>query len=168
MFLNFEFENVAVLDGGWKKWTGENRPVSLRYDVYNKTRFNASENGNKIFTDKNDIIGVIEEGSGILINTLDNASYRDGHIPKSINIPSAKLIDEETNSFLPVDALKEIYEKAGIKKEDRIITYCGGGISASCGATALMLAGFDNVSVFDGSMAEWLSDSNLPLEKGDK
>jgi len=167
MFINFGFKNIAVLDGGWKKWTGENRAVSSEKETYVKTCFNASKNGNNIFTDKSDVLKSIENGSAVIINTLDNKDYKEGHIPKSINIPSSALIEENTNSFIPVDSLREIYKKAGIKKEDRIITYCGGGISASCGATALMLSGFENVSVYDGSMAEWSSDYDLPIEKGE-
>lgn len=166
MLLSFGFKNVAVLDGGWQKWANEKRAVSLERAPYDMVSFHAFKNCDKIFTDKNDVLKSIEEGSAIIVNTLDKIAYKDGHIPKSINIPSSTLIDEATNSFLPVDSLRKIYEKAGFKKKDRIITYCGGGISASAGATALMLAGYNNVSVYDGSMAEWSSDTDLPIEKG--
>ena len=54
----------------------------------------------------------------------------------------------------------------GARTADRIITYCGGGISATVDAFALKLIGYDNVAVYDGSMSEWVRDPNLPLVTG--
>jgi thiosulfate/3-mercaptopyruvate sulfurtransferase len=50
-------------------------------------------------------------------------------------------------------------------KKDRIITYCGGAIAGSCIAVVLLLLGYENVSVYDGSMEEWGRDPTLPIEK---
>ncbi len=44
---------------------------------------------------------------------------------------------------------------------------CGGaGIAASSDALALTLIGAPNAAVYDGSLAEWAADPELPLERG--
>ena len=45
--------------------------------------------------------------------------------------------------------------------------YCGGGISATTDALALVMAGHPNVAVYDGSMSEWVRDPELPMETGE-
>ena len=47
-----------------------------------------------------------------------------------------------------------------------MVTYCGGGISATLDAFALTLLGERDVAVYDGSMGEWTADPASPLERG--
>ena len=59
---------------------------------------------------------------------------------------------------------------ARLKEEaqhERIITYCGGGIAATVNAVAHLMAGNENVSVYDGSMSEWVGEG-MPTTKGGK
>jgi thiosulfate/3-mercaptopyruvate sulfurtransferase len=42
----------------------------------------------------------------------------------------------------------------------------GGGISATVDLFLLHQLGFDNLTLYDGSMGEWAKDSVLPIEKG--
>jgi thiosulfate/3-mercaptopyruvate sulfurtransferase len=65
---------------------------------------------------------------------------------------------------LPADALRERFESVGALFADRAITYCGAGIAASSDALVLTLLGHENVAVYDGSMAEWSSDPDTPME----
>ncbi|PSR40764.1 hypothetical protein C7T36_23055 [Rhodococcus sp. AD45-ID] len=51
-------------------------------------------------------------------------------------------------------------------QDEPVITYCGGGISASLDAFALTLLGYRNVRVYDGSLNEWVLDVNAPLVVG--
>ena len=51
-------------------------------------------------------------------------------------------------------------------EKPKVIAYCGGGISATVDALALILIGHDNVAVYDGSMSEWVRDESLPLVLG--
>ena len=55
----------------------------------------------------------------------------------------------------------------GAKPDERVITYCGGGIAASNDAFVLSLLGYNDVAVYDASMSEWAADASLPLEVGD-
>jgi thiosulfate/3-mercaptopyruvate sulfurtransferase len=47
-----------------------------------------------------------------------------------------------------------------------VITYCGGGISATMDALALTVLGHPNVAVYDGSLSEWARHAELPLTRG--
>ena len=44
-----------------------------------------------------------------------------------------------------------------------LMTHCGGGIAAAAGALALIRAGNDHVSIYDGSLNEWTADATAPL-----
>ena len=54
----------------------------------------------------------------------------------------------------------------GITKDKRVIAYCGGGISATIDLFLLHRLGYDNLTLYDGSMGEWAKDASLPIETG--
>jgi len=58
------------------------------------------------------------------------------------------------------------FAAAGVDKDRQVICYCGGGISATVDLFLLHQLGFDNLTLYDGSMGEWAKDSVLPIEKG--
>jgi thiosulfate/3-mercaptopyruvate sulfurtransferase len=42
--------------------------------------------------------------------------------------------------------------------------YCGGGISATLDLFMLHRLGYENLTLYDGSMSEWARDPSLPIE----
>lgn len=94
-----------------------------------------------------------------------DASYgRRGHLPGASNIYAVDLIDPESHRYLPIDQLSELFQDE-MTATGPIVTYCGGGIAATSDAFVLTaLLGRTDVSVYDGSLSEWLLDPNRPLE----
>ncbi|MBI3152342.1 MAG: sulfurtransferase, partial [Chloroflexi bacterium] len=91
------------------------------------------------------------------------AGLRSGHMPNSINLPFADLV---VNGFmLPPESLKSIFAKT-IGTDKNLIFSCGSGVTACVDALAAELAGYKNISVYDGSWSEWgLESSGLPVTK---
>jgi thiosulfate/3-mercaptopyruvate sulfurtransferase len=69
---------------------------------------------------------------------------------------------QDMNSFVSNNAFVSRFQEEA--RQDRIITYCGGGVAATVNAIAHLIAGHENVSVYDGSLIEWMGEG-LPLEK---
>jgi len=170
MMRSFGFESAAILNGGWKKWKREKRPVSTDDAEYSKGDHTAHPQGGLIAT-KEDVLKAINDPDTILIDALTRQEYagelavygRAGHIPTSVNVPAIELVDRRTRSYLPVEKLEEIFEPILKANPSGIITYCGGGAAGSSVAFALKLLGVENVSVYDGALIEWASDPNLPM-----
>ena len=109
----------------------------------------------------------IENGPACLINALSPEAFRAARIPGSTNLAERDLLDPESGRFRSPEELRERLGAAGALGGGRVVTYCGGGISATLDAFALTLLGEPDVAVYDGSMGEWTSDPALPMERGE-
>jgi thiosulfate/3-mercaptopyruvate sulfurtransferase len=168
------FDEAAVLNGGWRKWTLEGRPVSTEPCAYPRGRFVARPRPG-LFADKQAVLGALGDRATCVLNALteeqhrgsDGVTYgRAGRIAGSRNVPARALVDPRTHAYLPPEALRKQFEAAGVLAAGRVITYCGGGIAASSDAFVLTLLGHDDVAVYDASLSEWAADASLPMETG--
>ncbi len=167
------FENMSIVNGGLKKWLDEGRPTSSIEKKYCLGNFSIASKKN-IFIDKHKVLSAIKNKKNLLIHTLKSSVFdgsderlifgRRGHIPNSINLPSSLIIENNSNVFLSSTMLQQLFKNIGADKADNLITYCGGGINASLVAFALALVGYNNISIYDGSMNEWGNDNSLPIE----
>ncbi len=167
----FGFDNAAILNGGWKKWTLEERPISVDLPSFPKGNFETRPRPGLIAT-KEDVLAAIDDEDCRIVNALTAAEHqgklafygRRGHIPTSVNVPARGIVDRKTHAYLPEEQLREVFTDAGATSGDRVITSCGGGIASSSDAFILTLLGVENVAVYDGSLLEWAPDLSLPME----
>jgi thiosulfate/3-mercaptopyruvate sulfurtransferase len=174
MLRAFGFDAAAVLDGGFKKWTLEGRPVATDDGARPARRFTARPRP-ALIADRAQVLAGVGNRATCLVNALSEeqhagtggASYgRPGHITGSANVAARGLVDPQTHAYLPDDVLRERFTAAGALGDRRVITYCGGGIAASSDAFVLALLGKEDVAVYDASLSEWAADPALPMERG--
>ena len=167
------FETVAVLDGGLAAWTAEGRPTESGTHRYPPATLALSDRPGA-WAGKAEVLAAIGDGGVCTINALppgvhsgdSGANYgRRGHIAGSVNVPYAGLLDD-TGRYRPDTDLRDLFEAVGALGRPRVICYCGGGISATMDALALVRLGHPAVAVYDGSMSEWVRDPDLPMETG--
>ena len=93
------------------------------------------------------------------------AGLRSGHIPGARNVPYATLLNPD-GTMKPVEALRAVFEAAGVDLSRPVITSCGSGITAAVLSLALERIGHRNHALYDGSWAEWGMYDDLPVETG--
>lgn len=173
MLRSVGFETASVLDGGFRTWQESGARVSTNACKYAPARFTANPRP-ELWADKEEVLDAIDSATVCTINALapevhsgeGEMNYgRKGHIKGSVNVPFASLLQRGT--FQPGATLKAEFEKVKAFDRERVIVYCGGGISATTDALALVMAGHPNVAVYDGSMSEWVRDPELPMETGE-
>lgn len=170
LFRLFGHDDVAVLDGGWGAWTASGGPVSSGPDGYPPRSFTPLFRAG-LLARRDDVVRVLADPSATVVDALPEDHYagrvagfpRAGHIAGALNLPLGRLAGEDGHLRSP-DELRDLAAAAGLTADGRIITYCGGGIAASAVALGLAAAGFGDVAVYDGSLAEWTADPTLPME----
>ena len=173
MLRSLGFDNVAVLDGGFAKWKAEGHATeSGDAKGYPAATFNARPRSG-LFVDKHETMAAIGAPDTVTVNALGPQFHRGlepsrygrpGRVPGSVNVSAATLIDPATKGFTTLADAAAKLEVSGVTKEKKIICYCGGGISATIDLFLLHQLGYDNLTLYDGSMGEWAKDPTLPIE----
>ncbi len=173
MLRSLGFDAVQVLDGGFDKWKAEGRPTeSGPPKGYPPAVFRAQPRKG-LFVNKDEVLAAIGDSDTVTVNALLPAFHRGlepsrygrpGRVPGSVNVPAATLVDRATKALVPLAEAREKFEAQGITRDKRVIAYCGGGISATIDLLRLHQLGYDNITLYDGSMGEWAKDASLPIE----
>jgi thiosulfate/3-mercaptopyruvate sulfurtransferase len=175
MLRSLGFENVFVLDGGLDKWKAEGRAVETGpAKGYPAAIFTAKPQQN-YFVDKHQVLAAGSDRNTVVVNALNAQLHaglepsrygRSGRIPGSVNVSAATLLDPATKAFVPPAEAEAKFAAQGITRDKRVVAYCGGGISATIDLFQLHRLGYDNLTLYDGSMGEWAKDASLPIETG--
>jgi thiosulfate/3-mercaptopyruvate sulfurtransferase len=173
MLRAFGFEDAAVLNGGFKKWTLEGRPVATDPGVRPAQKFTPRPRP-ALMADKAGVLAALDESKACVLNALTedrhrgtgDAPYgRPGRIAGSVNVPAQGLVDPKTHAYLSPEVLRAKFQAVGALDARSVVTYCGAGIAASSDAFVLTLLGRDDVAVYDASLLEWANDPTLPMER---
>jgi thiosulfate/3-mercaptopyruvate sulfurtransferase len=147
-------QNVRVLNGGITAWEKAGGQLEQEVRRYEPTSFTARFNPT-MFAKKEEVLASMEDGNVAIVDVLPLESYESTHIVGSICVSCMDLM-QGLDYLLPNDQLAARLSELSNRK--RIITYCGGGIAATVNAAGHLLAGHDNVAVYDGSLYEWLAE----------
>jgi len=173
MLRSSGFDEVAVLDGGFGKWSAEGRAVEAGARAYPPAELSLAGRPGA-WADKQAVLEAIGDGAVCTINALSPSVHsgesamnygRKGHIKGSRNVPYAALLNAD-GTYRDDAQLRSLFAAVGAFERRRVICYCGGGISATMDALALTRLGHPSVAVYDGSMTEWSRDPDLPMETG--
>jgi thiosulfate/3-mercaptopyruvate sulfurtransferase len=168
----FGHTNVALVNGGWIKWTAEHRPTSTdRPAAPASSAFTPKPQPRWVAT-ASDVVAAIDKPAIKIVDarTADEIAGKDlrnirrgGFVPSSIPVYWEDLLDPQAKTFKPAEELKKIYEDRGIRPSDQVIAYCQVGMRASVDLFALHLIGYDKLRNYYGAWEEWGNRDDLPI-----
>lgn len=167
-------EQVYVMDQGFTAWKQAGYPVTDAAPPIRVPKTFVPRLQEEMAVGVDEVRLAIREGSDILIDSREAPRYRGevepidrvaGHIPTAKNRfwkdalganGSWKSADEQRARF------------ADFQPDDRVIVYCGSGVTACPNVLALEEAGFKHVRLYAGSWSDWISYSENPIAKDEE
>ncbi|EGG41481.1 Rhodanese-related sulfurtransferase [Candidatus Nitrosarchaeum limnium SFB1] len=98
----------------------------------------------------------------VILDARTPQEFMGGHLPNSKLIPFTEGISYDT-IFQDKSFLQNLFSDNQIPKESQIVCYCMHGHRASSLFLQLVIAGYENVKLYDGSFVDWYG-RRLPLE----
>ncbi len=167
----FGHSNVALMNGGWTKWTAERRAAATQAPSTSSPAFVARPQQKWLATAA-DVVGAIDKPGVKIIDARTAAEIdgkelrgikRGGFVPSSVPVYWEDLLDPQTKTFRPAEELKKIYEDRGVLPGQEVIVYCQVGMRASVDLFALHLLGYDKLRNYYGAWEEWGNRDDLPI-----
>jgi thiosulfate/3-mercaptopyruvate sulfurtransferase len=166
-------EAVAVLDGGFRKWIAEGRPVASGNNARPAGRFTGSPRPD-MTVGVRDMAGLIGRHGTLIIDARAPERYRGdlepidrvpGHIPGAVNYFFQQNVDE-AGVFRSADDLRgRLSAVLGGIPPSQAVCYCGSGVTACQNLLAMEHAGLRGAKLYPGSWSEWSSDPARPVAR---
>jgi thiosulfate/3-mercaptopyruvate sulfurtransferase len=167
--------DIAVLDGGLPKWVAEGRPLEDLPPILRDRHITVQRQAHLV-KDVTQVAAASKIGDWQIVDARSPGRFRGeepearpglraGHIPGSKNVHYATLFNED-GTMKRGDALRAAFESQGVDVSKRTITTCGSGVTAAILMLGLTRLGNADVSLYDGSWAEWGRFEQLAVETG--
>jgi thiosulfate/3-mercaptopyruvate sulfurtransferase len=167
-------DDVAVLDGGMRRWLQLGLPLTDAVPVPAPGDFLARPRL-AMAVSADDVLAASPDPATRVLDARAPERYRGevepidkvaGHIPGARNHPFGMTLDSQ-GRFLAPDALRDSLRASldGTGAE-RAIVYCGSGVTACHVLLALEHAGLGGARLYPGSWSQWSSDPARPVRTG--
>lgn len=164
---------VAVLDGGFVRWTREGHPVTA--DVPPTAPRDFRSDACLPIADAGELRASLDARSLAIVDARAPERFRGevepldpvaGHIPGARNRPCQMNLRADA-TFKDAATLKVEFDAllAGVPL-DRVVHQCGSGVTACHNVLAMAIAGFPLTRVYPGSWSEWVADRSRPVATG--
>jgi 3-mercaptopyruvate sulfurtransferase SseA len=165
--------DLFILDGGLAKWQEAGGTVTKDVRAPDRGSFRVT----RVVEDARVRLPAFLVGSGepakhALVEALEPSYHfgeskffdRAGHIPNGIMLPSGDFYNAD-KTFKSPEEIRRMLAYLGVRPDQKIYTYCGGGIAASVPFFALrFIVNYPQVSLYKESQLEWLRDDRgLPF-----
>lgn len=167
--------NVALLDGGWLKWSAEQRPATTAVPAVTAARFTVRPGTVKVAT-ADQVKAAINNPKIKLIDARTQAEIegkelrnikRGGFIESSIPVYWEDTLDPATKTFKPAADIARLYRDKGVTAGDQVLVYCQIGMRASHDLFTLALIGHDlsRLANYYGAWEEWGNRDDTPIKQ---
>ncbi len=165
---------VAVLDGGFKKWTAEGRRTESGEVHRAAAAFSASPKPG-MTVDVQTVAAHLGAAGTRLVDARAPERYRGetepidkmpGHIPGAKNHFFQWNLDQQGLFRTPEDLRAKLATTFGDVPPEQIVCYCGSGVTACHNLLALEHAGLSGAKLYAGSWSEWSADPKRAVERG--
>jgi thiosulfate/3-mercaptopyruvate sulfurtransferase len=167
---------VALLDGGFAKWTAEGRPTKPGVEGRARRDFVAHLRPEMVVTAA-DVAAHAGSREWRLVDARAPERFRGevepidrvpGHIPGAVNVPFQGNLEPQ-GRFQSPEALAERFRSAiGPVAPSHVVNYCGSGVTACQNILALEHAGLHGSKLYAGSWSEWSSDPSRPIARSNE
>lgn len=173
MLRTLGHERVAVLDGGWTRWTQLGLPVESRVPRPAPVRYEAGDFDRARLLDAEGVQARLDAGD-LLLDARAAPRFRGetepldrvaGHVPGARSRPYAENLAD--GRFKAPEALRREFEAALEGRDpEQLVAMCGSGVTACHHLLALEHAGLRGARLFTGSWSGWISDPARPVATG--
>jgi thiosulfate/3-mercaptopyruvate sulfurtransferase len=160
-------DRVALLDGGIDAWREEGRPVEHvlpsvpRGSLTLRPQPAKLADASWIAANAGKVKVLDARVPEFYAGMASNNNPRPGHLPDAGNVPFSWTTGELTR-FRDDQKLERLFAQAGVKKGDKVVTYCHVGMQATVVYLAAKLLGHD-AAVYDGSFEDWSKRTEMPV-----